>query len=89
MWSQALLNQLPAVASRAQTEHGLLVGYDNDPAAIGRGSVDYIDRIFKGANPTEMPIQQPTKFLLPINLKTARGITIPPEIMLQATEFIE
>lgn len=77
--------------SSRSVELGLLVGYSNDLAAMGRGTADYVDRILKGANPAELPIQQPTDFILPINLKTARelGITIPEKIMNRATEIFE
>ncbi len=51
----------------------------------------YVDQILKGANPAEMPIEQPTRIDFIVNLKTARelGITLPPAILIQATEFIE
>ncbi len=56
-----------------------------------RRAAHYTDRILKGANPAEMPIEQPMRFDFIVNLKTARelGITLPPAIMIQATEFIE
>ena len=77
--------------SPRSVELGLLVGYDLDTAALGRGTAGYVDRILKGADPAELPIRQPTEYILPINLTTAReiGITIPPEIMSMATEIIE
>ena len=56
-----------------------------------RRAADFVDKLLHGAKPSDMPVQQPTKFELLINLKTAKGLnlTIPPSIMLRADQVIE
>jgi putative ABC transport system substrate-binding protein len=88
----ALEHRLPAVtASRRQAEAGLLMSYWSDLPEMFRRAADYVDRILAGADPGEMPIEQPTVFEFIVNLRTAAalGLALPPEIMLLATEVIE
>jgi putative ABC transport system substrate-binding protein len=69
---------------------GLLAYSANTEDAIGRVAV-FVDRILKGAKPADLPVEQPTKFELVINLKTAKalGLTIPPSLLLRADQLIE
>jgi putative ABC transport system substrate-binding protein len=88
----ALQRKLPAISVYQQfvTEGGLLA-YGPDTADVLRRSAEYVDRILKGAKPAELPVQEPIKFELTINLKTAKtlGITISPSLLVQAEQVIE
>jgi putative tryptophan/tyrosine transport system substrate-binding protein len=84
--------RLPAVHSfRAHVAEGALLSYGPDPYDMFRRSASYVDRIFKGAKPADLPVQQPTKFELAINLKTAKelGLTVPDSLLARADEVIE
>ena len=72
-------------------EAGALISYFPDASAFWFRNVDYINRILRGSNPAELPVQQPTKFELIINLKTAKalGITVPQSILARTDEVIE
>jgi putative ABC transport system substrate-binding protein len=72
---------------RAYTEAGALMSYWADEVDLGRRAASYVDRLLKGASPGSIPIEQPTKYDLVINLKTAKmlSLTMPPPLLLRAT----
>ena len=76
---------------REVLESGALFSYGVDQRAIARRVAVYVDRILKGANPAEMPVEQPTTFELVVNMKIAKllGIKVPQSILIQATAVIE
>ena len=78
--------QTPVIA-----RDGGLLSYGADFQDIFRRSASYVDRILRGAKPSELPVQLPIKYLMVVNLRTAKalGLTVPPSILLIADEVIE
>jgi putative ABC transport system substrate-binding protein len=88
----ALKSRLPsAYSGRVSVDAGGLMSYGTDPADSYRRVAIYIDKILKGAKPADLPIEQPTKFELAINLKTAKqiGVMIPPKVLARADRVIK
>ena len=88
----AVSHRLPLMApAREYAAAGALVSYGTDYPDRFRRAATYVDKILKGAKPAELPVEQPLKFELVINLKTAKaiGLTIPPSVLGRADEVIQ
>ena len=88
----AAKNRLPTVyASRNYVEVGGLMAYGSSFADLNRRAASYVDKILRGAKPSDLPVEQPIKFEFVINLKTAKtlGLNIPQSLLATADELIE
>ena len=88
----AAKNRLPTMfGERASVEAGGLMSYGTDFADLARRGAVYVDRILRGAKPADLPVEQPTRFELVLNLRTAKalGIIVPPSLLLRADQVIE
>jgi putative ABC transport system substrate-binding protein len=88
----ALKSRLPSIyINRTFVDAGGLMSYAADEAESYRRVAYYVDRILKGAKPADLPVEQPTKFEMVINLKTAKqiGLTIPPDVLARASKLIK
>jgi putative ABC transport system substrate-binding protein len=84
-------HRLPSIGSFEFARAGGLMSYWYDPVELHAQAASYIDRILKGASPADLPVQQPTKYSLIINLKTAKalGLSVPLHVLQIADEVIE
>jgi putative ABC transport system substrate-binding protein len=78
------------VHTKGWVEKGGLFSYGHDPFSVGTEAAVYVDKILKGTKPADLPVQQPTKFELVINLKTAKqiGLTVPPNVLARADRVV-
>jgi putative ABC transport system substrate-binding protein len=90
--SLAQRNRLPAIYAQIEFANaGGLISYGSNAAERWRRAATFVDKILKGAKPADLPVEQPTKFELAVNTKTAKalGLTIPPTILVRADRVIE
>jgi putative ABC transport system substrate-binding protein len=88
----AIRQRQPTITTfRDYTEHGLLMSFSASVDEQYQRAAAYIDKILRGAKPADLPVEQPTKYELVINLKTAQalGLTIPPSLLHRADQVIE
>ena len=84
-------SRLPTMGSRDLVNAGGLMSYQADSPELWRRAATYVDKVLKGAKPADLPVEQPTKFELVINLKTAKALrlTIPPSLLQRADQIID
>ena len=87
----ALREGLATVGTRGYAKAGALLAYGPDLVSVFERAADYVDRVLRGERPADMPVEQPTKFELVVNLQTAKalGLTIPQSLLLRADEVIQ
>jgi putative ABC transport system substrate-binding protein len=88
----ALKSHLPTISNANQyAQAGLLLSYGPDLTDLYRRAATYVDKIFHGAKPADLPVEQPSKYELAINLKTAKalGLTLPQSLLMRAEEVIQ
>jgi putative ABC transport system substrate-binding protein len=88
----AARNKVPAAYGGSEfARDGGLLSYGTDNVDLWRRAATYVDRILRGAKPSDLPVQFPTKFEMVVNLKTAKalGLAVPPSILVRADEVIE
>ena len=88
----ALLRRVPSIFPlRLWVDAGGLMSYGVNQTVMNHLAADYVDRIAKGAEPADLPIEQPTAFELRVNVKTAQalGITFPPDVAAQVTQWFQ
>jgi putative ABC transport system substrate-binding protein len=88
----AATSRLPTMcATKVYVEAGCIMSYGPSPRDLNRRAAGYVDKILKGANPADLPVEQPTEFDLVLNLKAAKaiGLAIPPSVLFQADEVIQ
>ena len=87
----AVRSRLPSIGSTEFSRGGGLMSYWYDAVELHAQAASYVDRILRGANPADLPVQYPTKYSLVVNLKTAKtlGLTIQPSLLLRADEVIQ
>ncbi len=90
--AMAVTHRMPAISSTKEfAEAGLLLAYGANVRDLFLRSAVFIDKIFRGAKPSDLPIEQPTKFELVVNIKTAKelDVDVPPSILALADEVVE
>jgi len=87
----ALQNKLPSIGAREYGEAGGLIGYGANILTLYRRAAYFVDRILKGAKPADLPVEQPTRFDLVVNIRTAKtlGLKFPPTLLARADDVID